>query len=169
MADDRKVSLHWPEVGIGHHLGEAIDAPLLLLQKLHGNRARLEPASRQRGKLEFTGRALAGCTPARGTPERWEKARNRRRSLVRRDAVRRRHRSGKQVFSGSRHVLSRSDELRVMVLLLVTAGDRDSRSALFPAATNRTRSRLIKQLRKSFDCPKAKFVCASLPARLKAL
>jgi len=65
-----------PEIGIGHHLGSAIDAPVLILKSCIGNRALgwdlLPPGSEG---FEFTDdKGVTWVHPGyKGTPERWEK------------------------------------------------------------------------------------------------
>ena len=65
-----------PEIGIGHHLGHAIDAPVLILKSCIGNRALgwdlLPPGSEG---FEFTdSKGVTWVHPGyKGTPERWQK------------------------------------------------------------------------------------------------
>ena len=65
-----------PEIGIGHHVGEATDAPVMILKSCIGNRALgwdlLPPGSEG---FEFTdAKSVTWIHPGyKGTPERWQK------------------------------------------------------------------------------------------------
>ncbi|GEM_PF-358017 len=60
-----------PEIGIGHHLGQAIEAPVMVLKSCIGNRSLgwdlLPPGSEQ---YEYEGKIYAGY---KQTPDSWEK------------------------------------------------------------------------------------------------
>jgi hypothetical protein len=68
-----------PEIGIGHHLGQVVDEPVLILKSCIGNRALgwdlLPPGSEG---YEFTdSKGVTWVHPGyKGTPERWKKGRN---------------------------------------------------------------------------------------------
>ncbi|HIM29385.1 MAG TPA: sialate O-acetylesterase, partial [Planctomycetes bacterium] len=65
-----------PEIGIGHHVGHATDAPVMLLKSCIGNRALgwdLLPSGSE--PFEFTdAKGVTWIHPGyKGTPDRWEK------------------------------------------------------------------------------------------------
>ena len=154
-----------PEIGIGHHLGEAVDAPVLLLKSCIGNRALgwdlLPPGSEG---FEFTDeKGVTWIHPGyKGTPERWEKGTEPKQinwyagMQYDGDVAR-----AKQVLAdlGTYYPGATKDEVAGFFWW---QGDRDSRSAALSSRYERNLVALIRQLRKDFDCPKAKFVCASL-------
>ena len=154
-----------PEVGIGHHLGHAIEAPVLILKSCIGNRALgwdlLPPGSEQ---FEFTdSKGKTWVHPgSKGSPERWEKGT---------DPKRIGWYAGLQYegdVSRAKKVLSELDKHYPGAKNYEVAGffwwqgDRDSRSEALSSRYEKNLANLIKQLRKEFKAPKAKFVTASL-------
>ena len=154
-----------PEVGIGHYLGEAIDAPVLILKSCIGNRALgwdlLPPGSEG---FEFTDdKGVTWIHPGyKGTPERWEKGT---------EPKKINWYAGMQYdgdIARARKVLADLDTYYPGATEYEVAGffwwqgDRDSRSAALSSRYERNLAALIRQLRKDFDSPTAKFVCASL-------
>ena len=209
-----------PEYGIGHHLGDAVDAPVLILKSCIGNRALgwdlLPPGSEG---FEFTdSKGVTWVHPGyKGSPERWKKGE---------DPKRINWYAGMQYdgdIARAKKVLSeidkyypgvkttkletaKSDELKAKIAQMedfarrarftqeglkkhkaeVAAlrtelaslqaasrgyqvagffwwqGDRDSRSEALSSRYELNLVHLIHQLRKDFDAPNAKFVCASL-------
>jgi hypothetical protein len=154
-----------PELGIGHALGEAIDAPVLLLKSCIGNRALgwdlLPPGSES---FEFTD--ADGTTwvhPGyKGSPERWRKG-------TEPEPIN--WYAGMQYdgdIARAKTVLDRLGEYFPGAQDYEVAGffwwqgDRDSRSAALSRRYERNLVRLIEQLRQDFDAPDAKFVCATL-------
>ena len=209
-----------PEYGIGHHVGEAVDAPVLILKSCIGNRALgwdlLPPGSEG---FEFTdSKGVTWVHPGyKGSPERWKKG----------DEPKRINWYAGMQYDGdiarAKKVLSEIDKyypgvktakldsakadefkakiaqmedfarrarftqeglkkhkaevaaLRTELSSLHAAargyqvagffwwqGDRDSRSEALSSRYELNLVNLIHQLRKDFDAPDAKFVCASL-------
>ncbi|TWT94165.1 sialate O-acetylesterase [Neorhodopirellula pilleata] len=154
-----------PEIGIGHHLGTAIAAPVLILKSCIGNRALgwdlLPPESEG---FEFTDEdGVTWIHPGyKETPERWQKGSE-----------------PKQInwYAGMQYdgdiarakgVLVELDQYYPDAKEYEVAGffwwqgDRDSRSAALSSRYEQNLVHLIEQLRKDFDSPNAKFVCATL-------
>jgi len=154
-----------PEIGIGHYLGQAINEPVLLLKSCIGNRALgwdlLPPGSEG---YEFTdSKGVTWVHPGyEGSPERWQKGT---------DPKKITWYAGMQ-YDGDiarvKEVLSELDtyypgaEKYEIAGFFWWQGDRDSRSEALSAHYKTNLVHLIKQLRKDFKAPEAKFVCASL-------
>jgi hypothetical protein len=154
-----------PEIGIGHHLGESIEAPLLILKSCIGNRALgwdlLPPGSEG---FEFTdSKGKTWVHPGyKGTPERWEKGT---------EPKKIKWYAGMQYdgdIARAKSALAELDKYYPDAKGYEVAGffwwqgDRDSRSEALSARYEKNLVHLIKQLRKDFDAPDAKFVCATL-------
>jgi hypothetical protein len=154
-----------PEIGIGHYVGEATDAPVMILKSCIGNRALgwdlLPPGSQG---FEFTDdKGVTWVHPGyKGTPERWKKGT---------EPKKIKWYAGKQYdgdIARAKKVLSELDKYYPGAKEYEIAGffwwqgDRDSRSAALSSRYEKNLVHLIKQLRKDFDAPDAKFVCASL-------
>lgn len=154
-----------PEVGIGHHLGHATEAPVMLLKSCIGNRALgwdlLPPGSEG---FEFTdSKGDTWIHPGyKGTPERWKKGT---------EPKKINWYAGMQYdgdIARAKKVLSELDKYYPGAKEYEIAGffwwqgDRDSRSEALSSRYERNLVHLIKQLRKDFNAPNAKFVCASL-------
>lgn len=154
-----------PEMGIGHHVGHATEAPVMILKSCIGNRGLgwdlLPPGSEQ---FEYTDDKGVTWVHAgyKDSPERWEKGTE-----------------PKPIgwYAGvqyegdvarAKDVLGELDKYYPGAKGYEVAGffwwqgDRDSRSAALSSRYETNLVNLIKQLRKEFDAPKAKFVCASL-------
>lgn len=154
-----------PEIGIAHYLGHAIDAPVMILKSCIGNRALgwdlLPPGSEG---FEFTDdKGVTWVHPGyKGTPERWEKGTEPKKITWY---------AGMQYdgdIARAKNVLGELDKYYPGAKEFEVAGffwwqgDRDSRSAALSSRYEKNLVHLIKQLRKDFDAPNAKFVCASL-------
>ncbi len=154
-----------PEIGIGHHLGGAVDAPVLLLKSCIGNRALgwdlLPPGSEE---FEFTDdKGVTWVHPGyKGSPERWEKGA---------DPKPINWYAGMQYdgdIARAKSVLAELDQYYPGAKGYEVAGffwwqgDRDSRSAALSSRYEQNLVHLIEQLRKEFNSPNAKFVCATL-------
>ena len=154
-----------PEIGIGHHLGNAIDAPVMILKSCIGNRALgwdlLPPGSEG---FEFTDdKGVTWVHPGyKGTPERWEKGT---------EPKKINWYAGMQYdgdLARAKKVLAELDTYYPGATEYEVAGffwwqgDRDSRSAALSSRYEKNLVHLIKRLRKDFDAPDAKFVCATL-------
>lgn len=154
-----------PEIGIGHHLGEALDAPVLILKSCIGNRALgwdlLPPGSEG---FEFTDdKGTTWVRPGyRGSPERWKKGTQPKRigwyagAQYDGDVMR-----AKRVLSELSMHYPGAERFEVAGFFW-WQGDRDSRSAALSSRYEKNLVHLIEQLRQEFKAPKAPFVCASL-------
>lgn len=154
-----------PEIGIGHHLGNFTDAPVMILKSCIGNRALgwdlLPPGSEG---FEYTDeKGVTWVHPGyKGTPERWEKGT---------EPKKINWYAGMQYdgdISRAKMVLEELDKYYPGAVNYEVAGffwwqgDRDSRSAALSSRYEKNLVRLIHQLREDFSAPHAKFVCASL-------
>ncbi|MBC8875766.1 MAG: sialate O-acetylesterase [Planctomycetes bacterium] len=154
-----------PEIGIGHHVGHVTDAPVMILKSCIGNRALgwdlLPPGSEG---FEFTDdKGVTWIHPGyKGTPERWEKGTEPKKIGWY---------AGMQYdgdIARAKDVLAELDKYYPDAKEYEIAGffwwqgDRDSRSAALSSRYEKNLVHLIKQLRKDFNAPNAKFVCASL-------
>ena len=154
-----------PEIGIGHYLGNSIDAPVLILKSCIGNRALgwdlLPPGSKG---FEFTdSKGVTWVHPGyQGTPEKWRKGE---------EPKPIKWYAGMQ-YDGDiarvKTVLSQLENYYPGAMGHEVAGffwwqgDRDSRSEALSSRYEKNLVAIIKQLRKDFDAPSAKFVCATL-------
>ena len=154
-----------PEIGIGHHVGEATEAPVLVLKSCIGNRALgwdlLPPGGEG---FEFTdAKGVTWVHPGyKGTPERWVKGT---------EPKKINWYAGMQYdgdIARARNVLAELEKYYPGAKKYEIAGffwwqgDRDSRSAALSSRYEKNLVHLIKTLRKDFHAPGAKFVCASL-------
>ena len=154
-----------PEIGIGHHVGHVTEAPVMILKSCIGNRALgwdlLPPGSE---RFEFTDtKGITWIHPGyKGTPERWEKGT---------EPKKINWYAGMQYdgdIARAKKVLAELDKYYPGATGYEVAGffwwqgDRDSRSAALSSRYEKNLVHLIKQLRKDFNAPKAKFVCATL-------
>jgi len=154
-----------PEIGIGHYVGQFTDAPVMVLKSCIGNRALgwdlLPPGSEA---FEFKdNKGVTWVHPGyKGSPERWVKGT---------DPKKINWYAGMQ-YDGdtarAKKVLSELDKYYPGAKSYEIAGffwwqgDRDSRSQALSSRYEKNLVHLIKQLRKDFNAPKAKFVCATL-------
>ncbi|QOV92356.1 sialate O-acetylesterase [Humisphaera borealis] len=149
-----------PEYGIGHPVGNAIEAPVMILKSCIGNRALgwdlLPPGSEQ---FEFEGKIYAGY---KQSPDSWLKG-----SEPKPIAWY----AGKQYdddTANAKKVLAELDKYYPGATKYEVAGfffwqgERDGGSAALSSRYEQNLVRFIKQLRKDFDAPKAKFVLATL-------
>ncbi len=154
-----------PEIGIGHHVGQVTDAPVMILKSCIGNRALgwdlLPPGSES---FEFTDdKGVTWIHPGyKGTPERWEKGTEPKKigwyagMQYDGDIAR-----AKQVLAELDKYYPGAQEYEIAGFFW-WQGDRDSRSAALSSRYEQNLVHLIKQLREDFDAPHAKFVCATL-------
>lgn len=154
-----------PEVGIGHQLGNALDAPVMLLKSCIGNRALgwdlLPPGSEG---FEFTDqKGITWVHPGyRGSPEKWQKGTEPKKinwyagMQYDGDIYR-----AKQVLNDIDTYYPGQKDYEIAGFFW-WQGDRDSRSLALSSRYEQNLVHLIKQLRKDFDAPAAKFVCVSL-------
>jgi len=158
------------EIGIGHHLGQTVDAPVMLLKSCIGNRSLgwdlLPPGSEQ---FEFeepdpdTGEMKTYVYAGYGeTPLKWEKGTDP-------DPIG--WYAGKQYdgdIANAKTVLSEldkyypdADEYEIAGFFW-WQGDKDRYRAAHASRYEQNLVHLIGQLREEFDAPDAKFVCATL-------
>lgn len=154
-----------PEFGIGHHVGEATDAPVMILKSCIGNRALgwdlLPPGSEG---FEFTdAKGVTWVHPAyKGSPEKWKKGEEPKKigwyagMQYDGDIAR-----AKKVLEDLNKYYPDAKGYEVAGFFW-WQGDRDSRSAALSDRYEQNLVQLIKTLRKDFDAPNAEFVCASL-------
>ena len=154
-----------PEIGIGHYVGEATDAPVLILKSCIGNRALgwdlLPPGTEG---FEFTDSKGKTWVHAgyKESPDKWEKGTEPKPigwyagMQYDGDIAR-----AKQVLDDLGKYYPDATEYEVAGFFW-WQGDRDSRSEALSSRYEYNLVNLIKQLRKEFDAPNAKFVTASL-------
>ncbi|MBT8044361.1 MAG: sialate O-acetylesterase [Verrucomicrobiae bacterium] len=169
VMNDRQFNNEWmtitgknigPEIGIGHYLGHATDAPVMILKSCIGNRSLgwdlLPPGSEP---YEYDGKMQPGY---RGTPDD-PKGNG--------EKVEGKWYAGKQYDSdieAAKRVLADLDKYYPGAKDYQVAGffwwqgDKDMRNPAHYSQYEKNLIQLIKQLRKEFDAPKAKFVTASL-------
>ena len=152
------------EMGIGHHVGNVVDAPVLILKSATGNRSLgwdlLPPGSKQ---YEFEEKGKTWVYAGFGdSPERWEKGTEPKKIGW----------SAGLQYAGD--VARAKDVLKDLGTYYPGAtkyevagffywqGDKDRYNAGHATRYEQNLVRLIKQLRKEFDAPNAKFVCATL-------
>ena len=153
-----------PEIGIGYHLGHATDAPVLLLKSCIGNRSLgwdLLPPGSPPFEFEEKGTVwhYAGY---KESPLRWEKGTEPKPIGWY---------AGMQYdgdIARAKQVLAELDTFYPGATKYEVAGffwwqgDKDRYDAGHASRYEQNLGYLIKQLRKDFDAPQAKFVCATL-------
>ena len=152
------------EMGIGHHMGHLIDAPVMILKSATGNRSLgwdlLPPGSKQ---YEFEEKGKTWVYAGYGdSPERWEKGTNPKRIAwtagcqYAGDVDR-----AKKVLSDLGTYYPGATKYEVAGFFY-WQGDKDRYNAGHATRYEFNLVNLIKQLRKDFNAPNAKFVCATL-------
>ncbi len=149
-----------PEIGIGHHLGNAIDAPVLILKSCIGNRSLgwdlLPPGSE---RFEEDGTVYAGY---KDSPDKWKKGETPKKigwyAGMQYDGD---IRNAKNVLADLERYYPGAKKYEVAGFFF-WQGDKDTRNAIHAKHYEKNLVQLIKTLRKDFDAPKAKFVCATL-------
>lgn len=151
-----------PELGFGHVVGDHIEEPVLLLKASQGNRSLgwdfLPPGSEQ---YEHSGRVYAGY---KDSPESWEKGSTPKPINWY---------AGKQYddcFGAAHDVLDNFDKQFPhwkgrgfeIVGFVWWQGDKDRYNEGHATQYEKNLVHLIKTLRKEFNAPMAKFVCATL-------
>lgn len=162
-----------PELGIGHQLGHAIDAPVMILKSCIGNRSLgwdLLPPGSERYEFKMkdkSGEMKTYVYPAYDDKVRhthWEKG-----NVP--PAPKHNWHAGLQYegdIARAKKVLSELDkyypgaEKYEIAGFFFWQGDKDRYNAGHAARYEQNLVQLIKQLRKDFNAPKAKFVCATL-------
>jgi len=153
-----------PEHGIGHELGNALDAPVMILKSCIGNRSLgwdlLPPGSES---YQFEDQGKTWVYPAyKGSPLRWEKGS---------EPEPIGWYAGKQWDDDIAHARKVLDELDTyypgakgheIAGFFWWQGDKDRYDAGHASRYERNLVHLIRQLRGAFDAPDAAFVCATL-------
>ncbi|MGB1926142.1 MAG: sialate O-acetylesterase [Rubripirellula sp.] len=153
------------EIGIGHQLGNALEEPVMILKSSIGNRALgwdlLPPGSEG---FEFTdSKGVTWVHPgSKGSPEKWKKGETPKpigwyAGLQYEGDVAR----AKEVLSNLDTYYPGATGYEVAGFLW-WQGDRDSRSEALSSRYEQNLAQLIRSLRREFNAPNAKFVCASL-------
>ena len=154
-----------PEFGIGHHIGNAVDAPVMILKSCIGNRGLgwdlLPPGSE--GFEHTDSKGVTWVHPGyKGSPEKWKKGEAPKKigwyaGLQYDGDVDR----AKKVLAELDKYYPGAKEYEVAGFLW-WQGDRDRRSEALSSRYEHNLVNLIKALRKDFNAPNAKFVTASL-------
>ena len=153
-----------PEIGIGHHLGNAVDAPVLILKSCIGNRSLswdLLPPGSPSWEFEEDGKTwhYAGYQES---PDRWEVG-------TEPEAIG--WYAGMQYDGDIARAKAVLDDLSTyypeateyeVAGFFFWQGDKDRYNAGHAARYEQNLVQLIKQLRIDFEAPEAKFVCATL-------
>jgi hypothetical protein len=163
-----------PEIGIGHVVGNAIDAPVMILKSCIGNRALgwdlLPPGSE---RYEFDGKIYAGY---RDRPEFWTVDRAKGTATEPPPWL---DKQGKPIqwYAGKQYDDDTANAKKVLADLdkyypgakqyevagfFFWQGERDCGNAGHASRYEQNLVRFIKQLRKDFKAPNAKFVLATL-------
>jgi len=149
-----------PEFGIGHHLGNLLDEPVLILKSCIGNRSLgwdlLPPGSKQ---FEHGGKVYAGY---KDSPDAWKKG-TKPKPIG--------WYAGKQYDDDTANAKKVLDDLKKyyprargyeIAGFFWWQGAKDCGNTAHSERYEQNLVRLIEQLRKDFKAPKAKFVCATL-------
>lgn len=149
-----------PEIGIGHHLGQASENPVLLLKSCIGNRSLgwdlLPPGSE---RYEYDGRIYAGY---RESPDAWDKGTEAEPigwyagMQYDGDVAR-----AKKVLEDLETYYPGASHYEVAGFFW-WQGDKDRYSDAHASRYEQNLVQLIHQLRRDFDAPQAKFVIATL-------
>ncbi len=159
-----------PELGIGHYVGHAIDAPMLILKSCIGNRSLgwdLLPPGSERYEVEEkdkkTGESKTFVYAGyKDSPDKWEKGTEPKPISWY---------AGMQYdgdIANAKKVLAELDKVYPGAKTYEVAGfffwqgDKDRYNAAHARRYEQNLVHLIKQLRKDFEAPNAKFVCATL-------
>ncbi len=149
-----------PEFGIGHYVGHATDAPVMILKSCIGNRSLgwdlLPPGSE---RFEYQGKIYAGY---KDSPASWDKGT---------EPKPMGWYAGMQYdgdVGNAKKVLAELDKYYPGAKGFEVAGfffwqgDKDRYNAAHAGRYEQNLVHFIKQLRKDFNAPDAKFVCATL-------
>jgi hypothetical protein len=161
-----------PEIGIGHHLGHAIKAPVLILKSCIGNRSLgwdlLPPGSRSfefedKGKIwHYAGYQESPLRWEKGTepkPINWYAGMQYDGDIAR---VKNVLANLAEYYPGATSTPDPGNKNYEIAGFFFWQGDKDRYDAGHAGRYERNLVQLIKQLRKDFDAPNAKFVCATL-------
>jgi len=152
-----------PEIGIGHYVGHAVDAPVLILKSCIGNRCLgfdLLPPGSERFEFEEKGKTMVHA--AYKEFGIWEKGTERPKSgwyagtQYDADVA-----AAKRVLKQLNKHYPGAKEYEVAGFFW-WQGDKDRYRSCWAERYETNLIQLIKALRKDFDAPNAKFVCATL-------
>ena len=152
------------ETGIGHQLGNAIDAPVLILKSSIGNRSLgwdLLPPGSESYEYEVNGKTYVYAGYGQ-SPDKWEKGTEpkpigwKAGIQYAGDVAR-----AKDVLDNLGEYYPGATEYEVAGFLW-WQGDKDRYNEGHAAMYEKNLNNLIAALRKDFNAPKAKFVCATL-------
>ena len=152
------------ETGIGHQLGNAIDAPVLILKSSIGNRSLgwdLLPPGSESYEYEVNGKTYVYAGYGQ-SPDKWEKGTEpkpigwKAGIQYAGDVAR-----AKDVLNNLGEYYPGATEYEVAGFLW-WQGDKDRYNEGHAAMYEKNLNNLIAALRKDFNAPKAKFVCATL-------
>ncbi len=153
-----------PEYGIGHYVGYATNAPVMILKSCIGNRSLgwdLLPPGSERYEVEEKGKTMV-YAGYRDSPDKWEKGTE-----------------PKKIgwYAGMQYDGDVANAKKVLAELdkhypgakgyevagfFFWQGDKDRYNAAHASRYEKNLVHFIRQLRKDFNAPKAKFVCATL-------
>ena len=153
-----------PEIGIGFHVGETVEAPVMILKSCIGNRSLgwdLLPPGSESFEFEDKGKTwtYAGY---KQSPDRWEKGTEPKKigwyagMQYDGDIAR-----AKKVLEELPKYYPDAKDYEIAGFFF-WQGDKDRYNAGHASRYEKNLVQLIKQLRKDFDAPDAKFVCATL-------
>ncbi len=165
--NDRQFNNEWmaitggnigPEIGIGWHLGNVIDAPVMVLKSCIGNRSLGwdllppgTPAWEHKGEIQPGYRGTREDPHAKAEPEGWYAGTQYDRDIA----------AAKRVLSNLGDYVPEATEYEVAGFFW-WQGDKDMRNDAHAAAYEDNLVRLINTLREDFNAPNAKFVSATL-------
>jgi len=159
-----------PEYGIGHYVGHATDAPVLILKSCIGNRSLgwdLLPPGSERYEVEETDKKTGETKTFvyagyKDSPAKWEKGT---------EPEKIGWYAGMQYdgdVANAKTVLAELDKYYPdakgyeVAGFFFWQGDKDRYNAAHASRYEQNLVHFIKQLRKDFDAPSAKFVCSTL-------
>lgn len=153
-----------PEIGIGYELGEAVDAPVLILKSCIGNRSLgwdLLPPGSEGYEFEDKGKNMV-YAGYKQSPLNWEKGTEPKPITwyagMQYDGD---IRNAKTVLSDISKYYPEAKDYEIAGFFF-WQGDKDRYNAGHAAHYEQNLVHFIKQLRKDFNAPNAKFVCATL-------
>ncbi len=153
-----------PEYGIGHYVGHVTDAPVMILKSCTGNRSLgwdLLPPGSERYEVEEKGKTMV-YAGYKDSPAKWEKGTEPKKIGWY---------AGMQYdgdVARAKTVLAELDKYYPGAKKYEVAGfffwqgDKDRYNAAHAGRYEQNLVHFIKQLRKDFNAPSAKFVCATL-------
>jgi len=169
-----------PEFGIGHVVGNVVDAPVMILKSCIGNRALgwhlLPPGST---RFEEGDKVYAGYKDA---PDSWAKGTEPKPPVLKEGTVTLKGDQPEGWYAGKEYDDDTADAKKVLADLdkhypgaksyevagfFFWQGEKDAGSAVYAAHYEKNLVQLIKSLRKDFNAPNAKFVLATMGESVK--